>query len=687
MKNVRFMKPEFDDDLWKEDLPDIDNESNTVFVFNRNISLSLNEQRNRLPIAKYKLKILYVLENYQVLVLVGDTGCGKSTQIPQYLKDAGWCENGLMIGITEPRRFCATSLAARVAEEQCTKLGSDVGYSIRFDECYSKDQTKIKYMTEGILIREMMADPLLRSYSIIMLDEVHERTVLTDILMGLIKKILKKRKTLKLIVSSATVDAENLKKYFNVRKNESESDTAAILSVNGKSYPITMHYLVEHAPDYVKSSVDCVMKIHNQELPGDILVFLTGSEEVENAVSMIKENIQQHTKTDTKLLILPMYGSLSNSEQLKVFRPAPRGFRKVIVATNIAETSVTISGVVYVVDCGFVKMKWFNAETYTDSLIIVPISKASAEQRAGRAGRTMPGNVYRLYTESEFEKLETATPAEMCRTDLSSALLLLKALSIDNVLRFSFPSPPPAHNLKCALELLYALGAIDDNGQLTSDLGVQMAEFPLHPMHSKVLLKAGEMNCTEELSIILAMMQVDNVFVRPYRGADSVKARIAKRKFEVHEGDLITLLNVYVSFMKYTTEQNAKTWCAKNFINYKAIARSHKIKTQMLKLLERFGISNLSCNGDTKTVLKCIASGFFPNAAYLHSSGVYRTVRGDQELYIHPSSVLYDVEQPRWLLYCELLQTNKLFMKNIITIESSWLEEVAPNFYHTTASV
>lgn len=676
MYQAKFLKPKNDDYSWEVDRPDADTVNNTTFIYNKNISLPLDEQRKRLPIFQYKQHVLYLLEKYQTLVLVGDTGCGKSTQISQYLLEAGWCENGLKVGITEPRRFCVTSLARRVADEYGCNVGSTVGYSIRFEDCQNPQTTKIKYMTEGILIREIMADPLLQDYAVVILDEVHERNILTDILMGLLKKILRKRKRLKLIVMSATVDAVSLKNFFNNKHSKSETeDTATVLSVEGKVYPVTVHYINEPIPDYVVGVVDCVCAIHKEEPEGDILAFLTGSEEVDRAVAQIKEQINEASNKHLKPMVLPMYGSLPNNEQLKVFRPTPRNMRKIIIATNIAETSITVAGIIYVVDCGFVKLPWFNPNTYMNSLVVIPISKASAEQRSGRAGRVQPGKVYRLYPEEEYDKLPLATPPEMIRTDLSSAVLQLKALGIDNVLRFTFPSPPPVENLLLALELLNAIGAIDDKGQLTKPLGTTMAEFPLPPLHSKTLLSAVDFNCTDEISTILAMLQVENIFIKPHSGANAIKASIERRKFEVREGDLITLLNVFIAFEKNIN--NAKAWCSHRFINYKALKRVWEIKSQILRLLDRFHIPKTSCQNNSENISRCITSGFFPNAAYLHYSGVYKTIRGDEELYIHPTSVLYTLEQPQWVLYCELVHTNKLYMRDVTVIQSSWLEELA----------
>ncbi|XP_043260881.1 probable ATP-dependent RNA helicase DHX35 isoform X3 [Colletes gigas] len=659
-----FFKP--GDSMWQEDKPDIDVHSCTQFVYNAHHSLALDMQRQRLPTFKYKSHIIYLLEKYQTLVLIGETGCGKSTQLPQYLLEAGWCTDGKIIGITEPRRVAATSLANRVADERNCILGTEVGYSIRFDNC-TDETTRIKYMTEGILLRELMGDPLLTSYSVIVIDEVHERTLLTDIIMGLLKKIMRKRKSLKIVVCSATVDAEQLRDFFNTG---TVKDTAVIMNVEGRLYPVDIYFVKEPVANYVTSVVDTVLKIHEHEEPGDVLAFLTGLDEVDQAVSLLSEHAKLIKEGKLKLLPLAMYGSLPNSEQLKVFWRAAKDTRKVIVATNIAETSITIPNVVYVIDCGFVKVPWFEAETQTNSLVIVPVSKASANQRAGRAGRVRSGKAYRLYVEEAYNELFEATPPEMQRSDLAPAILQLKALGIDNVLRFNFPSAPPSKNLLTGLELLYALGAIDSNGELTTPLGVTMAEMPLEPVLAKSLIVSGEMECSEELTTVLAMLQVQNVFIRPAGGQAAIKARVAHRKFEVEEGDLLTMLNVYTAYEKNKTSN----WCQKQFLNYKALRRATEIRMQMHSMMKRLSIPLISCN-----------AGLFPKAAYLHYTGVYKTVRGNRDLYIHPTSCLYTLQQPQWLLFCEVLQTNKTYMKDITVIQPEWLLELAPHFYERTS--
>lgn len=672
-----FLKPSLDiDHVFREDKADIDSHKDTSFVYNPVQSWSLNAQRSRLPIAKNKDHILYLLEQHQVLVIVGDTGCGKSTQVPQYLAEAGWTNETMMIGITEPRRVAVTTLAARVAEESRSQLGNQVGYSIRFDECFSREKTKIKFMTEGILIREMMGDPLLNTYSVIILDEAHERTVSTDILMGLLKKVLRKRKDLRIIISSATVDAEYIRDFFHGK--------AGILSVQGNAYSVDIYYLKDPCPDYVKACVETAVKVHQTELPGDIIIFLTGMDEVDHCVSLLKQHNQDGAnKHGLKMWPLPIYGSLPPQEQLKVFRPGGRGTRKIVVATNIAETSITIEGIAYVIDSCFVKMKWYNPDSNVDALIITQISQASGQQRAGRAGRTRPGKCYRLCTEEDYNALPLNTPPEMQRTDLSMAVLQLKALGIDNVVRFEFPSAPPSKNLIACMELLYALGALDDQGSLTKPLGEQMSELPISPTLSKMLFNSGEFNCVKEMAIIVAMLQIENVFLIP--PGQTAKAKVAKRKFEVAEGDLLTLLNVFNAF-EAIDGNNVKHWCSCHFLRYKGLVRAQQLYQRLVKTLRRHGLHASDDEtrihpGDTDNVRKCIVSGLFPNAAYLHMSGTYRTVRGDMEIGVHPTSVLYSVKQPSWVVFAEMVHTNKVLMKDLTVIEPSWLEILAPHYY------
>lgn len=646
-------------------------------IYNPNSSLSMNLQRQRLPIFMHRTNISYLLEKYETVIIVGETGCGKSTQIPQYLHESGWTSEKWKICITQPRRVAVVTVATRVAEERGSFIGEEVGYSIRFDDCCNPQTTRVKFLTDGVLLRETMSDPLLSQYSVIMLDEAHERTLHTDIMIGLLKKIKKKRKDLRIIVSSATLDAEMFKDFFNSNiTNDKSKDTAAILSVKGRSYPGDIHYTLSPVPDYLKTTVDTVMGIHKEEPHGDILAFVTGQDEVESVVSQLIERARSLPKGSQYLKVLPMYGGLPHAEQMLVFKPTPHNTRKVVVATNIAEASITINGIVYVIDCGYVKLRAYSPKVGVESLLVVPVSQASANQRAGRAGRVRSGKVYRLYTEHDFLALNPATVPEMQRCNMASVLLQLKCLGIDNILRFNFPARPPAQSMIRGLELLYALGALDKHGKLVDPLGTNMAEFPTDPMIAKMLLSSGEFECSEEILSIAAMLQIQNIFLSPSK--QKAAADNAKRKFSVYEGDHITLLNVYEAFLKCN---KSSRWCHEHFLNYKGLSRAVKIREQFKKLLLQFKVPLISCDGDIDSICQCIVSGFFANAARLHPSGSYRTVRDDHPLYIHPTSVLYTEAPPQWVVYHEVLQTSKEYMRDVTKIDPSWLYKLAPQYY------
>ena len=653
------------------------NDASDTVVYNPNSSLSINLQRQRLPIFMHRTNILYLLEKFETVIIVGETGCGKSTQIPQYLHESGWTSEKWKVCVTQPRRVAVVSVAMRVAEERGSFIGEEIGYSIRFDDCCNPESTRVKFVTDGVLLRETMSDPLLSQYSVIMLDEAHERTLHTDIMIGLLKKIKKKRKDLRIIVSSATLDAEMFKEFFNSNiTNDRTKDTAAILSVKGRSYPVDIHYTLSPVPDYLKTTIDTVMGIHKEEPHGDILAFVTGQDEVETVVSQLIERARALPKGSQYLKVLPMYSGLPHAEQMLVFKPTPHNTRKVVVATNIAEASITISGIVHVIDCGFVKLRAYSSKVGVESLVVVPVSQASAKQRAGRAGRVRSGKVYRLYTEEGFLALKPATVPEMQRCNMASVLLQLKCLGIDNVLRFNFPARPPAQNMIRGLELLYALGALDEHGKLVDPLGINMAEFPTDPMIAKMLLSSGEFGCSEEILTIAAMLQIQNIFVSPSK--QKAAADNAKRKFSVYEGDHITLLNIYEAFLKY---KKSSKWCHEHFLNFKGLCHAVKIREQFKKLLLQFKVPMISCDGDVDSICQCIVSGFFANAARLHPSGSYCTVRDDHALFIHPTSVLYTEALPQWVVYHEVLQTSKEYMRDVTKIDPSWLYKLAPQYY------
>lgn len=442
------------------------------------------QTRRNLPVHAQRREFLKLYQENQFLVLVGETGSGKTTQIPQFvLFDDLPHLNKKMIACTQPRRVAAMSVADRVAKEMDVQLGEEVGYSIRFEE-NTGPKTFLKYMTDGMLLREAMTDPELSRYSTLILDEAHERTLATDILMGLLKDVAKRRSDLKIIVMSATLDTERFKEYFDKEGDDGTVTVAPLLSVPGRTHPVEILYTKEPLKNYVDAAVETVNNIHLTEPEGDILLFLTGEEEIEDVCRRIRiqaeENMEMYNSGP--MVVYPLYGSLSPQQQNKVFERAPAGGRKCIVATNIAETSLTIDGIVYVVDPGFSKQKVYNARIRVESLLVAPISQASARQRAGRAGRTKPGKCYRLYTEEAFKKeLIPQTYPEVQKSNLAMTILQLKKLGVDDLVHFDFMDPPAPETLMRALEELNFLACLDDEGELTQ-LGRLAAQFPLDPV-------------------------------------------------------------------------------------------------------------------------------------------------------------------------------------------------------------
>ena len=477
--------------------------------------------RKKLPVYAYREEFLSAMQDHQVLVLVGETGSGKTTQIPQFLHEVGYSKLGC-IACTQPRRVAAMSVAARVSQEMNVRLGQEVGYSIRFEDCTS-EKTIIKYMTDGMLLREFLTEPDLKSYSCLIIDEAHERTLHTDVLFGLVKDVIKFRPDLKLIISSATLDAEKFSSYL---------DDASIFMIPGRMFPVDIMYTKTPEADYVDASVVTVLQIHiTQPIgSGDILVFLTGQEEIEAAAEILTARTKGLGSKINELIICPIYANLPSEQQAKIFEKTPPNARKVVLGTNIAETSLTIDGICYVIDTGFSKQKNFNPKTGMESLVVTPISQAASNQRAGRAGRTQAGKCFRLFTQWSFSnELEENTVPEIQRSNMGNVVLQLKALGINDLMSFDFMDPPPPEAFMRALEQLYALGALNDKAELTK-LGRRMAEFPLEPMLCKTVIVSEKYGCTKEVLSVVSMLSVGaSVFYRPKEKA--VHADTARMNF------------------------------------------------------------------------------------------------------------------------------------------------------------
>ncbi|MCJ1273457.1 hypothetical protein MMC21_001248 [Puttea exsequens] len=630
---------------------------------------SIDDTRKSLPIYTFRDDLLKAIGEYQVLIIVGETGSGKTTQIPQYLHEAGYTKDGMKVGCTQPRRVAAMSVAARVAEEMGVKVGNEVGYSIRFEDATS-EKTILKYMTDGMLLREFLTEPDLGAYSALMIDEAHERTLHTDILFGLVKDIARFRPELKLLISSATMDAQKFAKYF---------DDAPIFNIPGRRYPVDIHYTPQPEANYLAAAVTTIFQIHITQPKGDILVFLTGQEEIEAAEQNLQETARKLGSKVPEMIVCPIYANLPSELQSKIFEPTPPKARKVVLATNIAETSLTIDGIVYVIDPGFVKENVYNARTGMESLVVTPCSRASANQRSGRAGRVAPGKCFRLYTKFAFHnELEDSTQPEIQRTNLNSVVLLLKSLGINDLMDFDFMDAPPAETLIRALENLYALGALNDKGALTK-LGRQMAEFPTDPMLARAILAADKHGCVEEVLSIIAMLgESASMFYRPKD--KKMLADSARSRFTIREGgDHFSLLNIW---NQWVDSDFSYVWARENYLQQRSLTRARDVRDQLAKLCDRVEVTIATVGAnDLVPIQKSLAAGFFPNAARLQRGGdSYRTVKNAMTTYLHPSSTLFEVN-PKWIIFFELVLTTREYMRGCLPIQAEWLAEVAPHYH------
>lgn len=632
--------------------------------YGKRTNLSMKEQRESLPVFKMRERLINTVLENQFVVIVGETGSGKTTQLTQYLNEAGISKNGI-IGCTQPRRVAATSVAKRVAEEMNVRLGQEVGYSIRFEDKVSSN-TIIKYMTDGMLQREALVDPEMSKYSAIMLDEAHERTIATDVLFALLKKAAEKRPDLKIIVTSATLDSSKFSNYFN---------NCPIIEIPGRTFPVEILYTIEPEFDYLQAAIESILQIHISEPEGDILVFLTGQEEIETSVQVLSEKMKD-LKDDAikELIILPVYSALPTEMQSRIFEPTPLNSRKVILATNIAETSLTIDGIFYVIDPGFAKINAYDPKLGMDSLMIKPISQAQANQRSGRAGRTGPGKCYRLYTELAFKnEMSPNTVPEIQRQNLSNTILMLKAIGINDLLNFEFMDPPKRESILLSLNDLYYLKAIDDESRITT-IGRNLVNIPADPTISKTLIESIHYKCSDEMISIFAMITTPNIFYRPKQQQELADRK--KARFNHPYGDHLTYLNIYNGWVN---NNYSKDWCKENFIQDRSLKRAKEIRMQLIKIFNRFKYPIISCGSKTDSVRKALCSGFFKNIAKRDNNEGYKTLQEQTQVYIHPSSSIKNNSQ--YVLYNNILNTTKEYMVHVTAIEPKWLVEISPEFF------
>lgn len=761
--------------------------------------------RKTLPVWEHSQRIRQGLRDRDLMLLLGETGSGKSTQVPQMLFQEAWCKHcnvrlpqsnrfikvGGSIAITEPRRVAAVSLAKRVAEEMGTPLGSSspaskVGYSVRFDNSTSAS-TRIKFLTEGMLLQEMLRDPWLCQYSAVIVDEVHERGINVDLVLGFLRKMtLDKYKgrggiPLKVVIMSATADMARLKMFFE-RDQSGEADLGmspssnnfadevvqptqtgtsaagtsddlsvaygdrtphsdgrlslstikvvpqdenSILSdqefrkltskatkqdslvtdsaaspagviadngasyllistcyIEGRQYPVKINYLPEPAADVVDTALRTTLKLHYKEpLPGDILIFLTGQETVETLESLIKACAVDIGPEVPKLLVLPLFAALPQSAQQQVFQPTPPKTRKIIIATNIAETSVTVSGVRYVIDCGKAKIKQFRARIGLDSLLVKPISKSAAIQRKGRAGREGPGQCYRLYTEQNYLEFKQSNTPEILRCDLSHAILTMKARGVNDVVNFPFLDRPPREAMGKAMLQLYRLNALNDDGNI-SEIGLHMAKLPLTVPLGRALVAAAEpdFDCVSEVIDIISCLSVENVFLNPSSDERKQECETARRNLLQREGDHLSLLAIVKAYALPGIDR--REWAEKHFVSHRAMRSVMDSRKQLQRHCQQAGTLKLdmeagsfSIEADKKrSILRCFLKGFAANTARLCPEGIYKTLIGNQTVAIHPSSCLYG-KKVEAIMYNEYVFTSKTYARGVSAVQLDWVEE------------
>ncbi|POY72033.1 hypothetical protein BMF94_4948 [Rhodotorula taiwanensis] len=667
----------------------------------------LKPQREALPVYAGREAILRGIRENDTVVVLAETGSGKTTQIPQFLIRSDIPRASPRVVCTQPRRVAAISLAQRVAAETGCVLGTTVGYTVRFDD-RSSPKTRLKYATDGTLLAEMLSDRDLDAYDVVVLDEAHERSLRTDMLMGFLKDIQKRRKAkfaefkakgkqvangnagddddaqtkqprepseLKIVVMSATIDAKRFSEFF---------DSAPVLYVSGRQHKVTIKYVDEPQDDYVDASIKTIVQIHQHYPPGSILVFLPGQDEIEGMVASLRAylpDIEKNLAKKGQITIAPLFAKLPAAEQAKAFVPAGPNERKVIIATNIAETSVTIPGVRFVIDSGMAKEKRYHAGTGIDSLATEPISQSSAKQRAGRAGRESDGWCFRLYTETAYQHMEKRSQPEIQRVSLSFALLHLKAAGQEDVYNFSYMDAPSVTSIQGALHRLHGLGALGEKSRITP-LGRQMAQLPLDPIFSRVLLEAFRQGCPREVIDLVSLLGVkDQLIINT--SATREQANEARQKFTHRSGDHLFLINILRAYEELDGTDEKKAWCKDNYISYKAMQLALDSRKQLRERAERLDLGDWedTLNDEPEPIIASLVAGLFANAATKQPDDSYRNMMTKQVVTIHPSSTVFS-KKPLGIIYDELALTTKTYARGVSIVDPRLLPRQAPGVFN-----
>lgn len=619
-----------------------------------------------LPVSQRKVEIQKLLSEHQVIVVAGETGSGKTTQLPKMCLELGFGNLG-MIGHTQPRRIAARSVAARIAEELETELGGLVGYKVRFSDQIS-DDTQIKLMTDGILLAEIQNDRFLNQYSCLIIDEAHERSLNNDFILGYLKQLLPRRRDLKLIITSATIDVERFSKHFN---------NAPIIEVSGRTYPVEVRYrpvVEENDQDQLQGILNAVDELQ-AEGRGDILIFMNGEREIRDTAEALQKQNLKHTE------ILPLFARLSAQEQNKIFHPS--GLNRIVLATNVAETSLTVPGIKYVIDPGTARISRYSYRTKVQRLPIEPISQASANQRKGRCGRVSEGICIRLYSEEDFNSRPEFTDPEILRTNLASVILQMTALGLDDIEAFPFVDAPDKRHIQDGVKLLEELGAFETvqtksgEKRLLTRVGLQLAQLPVDPRLAKMILSAVNFGCVYEMMIIVSALSIQDPRERPQEKQQASDEK--HRRFTDKKSDFLAFLNLW----RYLQEQQKalsknqfRRQCQKDFLNYLRIREWQDIYHQIRLTVREMGLPINSEKAEYQQIHTALLSGLLSHIGLKEAEKQQYLGARNAHFAIFPNSVLFK-KQPKWVMAAELVETSKLWGRMVAEIEPEWIEPLA----------
>ncbi len=616
-----------------------------------------------LPIAAKREEIARAIRDHQVVVIAGETGSGKTTQLPKICLDLKRGIHG-MIGCTQPRRIAARSVAGRITYELKSSLGDLVGYKVRFHDKGSPDNL-IKVMTDGILLAETQGDPLLRQYDTIIIDEAHERSLNIDFLLGYLKQLLPQRPDLKLVITSATINTELFSKHF---------DGAPVIEVSGRLYPVEIRYRPvksededDQERDLEQAIVDAVDEVTRLSRDGDVLIFLPGEREIRDTAELLRKHHPPGVE------ILPLFARQSAQEQERVFQPG--GARRVILATNVAETSLTVPGIRYVIDPGYARIKRYSYRNKVDQLLIEPISQASANQRAGRCGRVSAGVCVRLYSEDDFKLRPRFNDPEILRTSLAGTILRMEALKLGDVEAFPFIEPPTARMIADGYGLLQELGAVDDNRRLTR-IGAELAKLPVDPKIARMLLAAHREQCLTEMLIIASALSVQDPRIRPMGQEGSADDK--HRHFSDERSDFMGFLKIWQFFEEARAHKKSNRklieQCHEHFLSYLRLREWHDLHSQLQSQVSEMNLRLNQAPGTFEQIHRALLAGLIGNIGVKADEGHYQGAR-EIKFFIHPASVLHK-KGAKWVMAAELTETGKLYARSVAKIEPEWVEKV-----------